>query len=81
MLKNRADYSIALGYEMKNYYCGRKLGIFDIQDGRCGPNYGPQCPDCRGLQTYDDKFTVEDQLFVVDQFSRDQNLCQEQACG
>jgi hypothetical protein len=32
-------------------YCGRYLGQAAIpgSDGQCGPNNGPQCPDCRGM--------------------------------
>ena len=35
-------------------YCGRRLGtgIIPGSDGQCGPNNGPQCPDCRtGVDT------------------------------
>lgn len=34
------------------YYCGRQMaaGVMpDGSDGMCGPNNGPQCPDCKGL--------------------------------
>jgi hypothetical protein len=32
-------------------YCGRRLGrdVIPGSDGRCGPNNGPQCADCKGL--------------------------------
>jgi hypothetical protein len=32
-------------------YCGRVLGrdVIPWSDGQCGPNNGPQCPDCKGL--------------------------------
>lgn len=35
----------------KVFYCGRQLGrdiVGQDSDGQCGPNNGPQCPDCRG---------------------------------
>jgi hypothetical protein len=34
------------------YYCGRRLGVSAIpgSDGRCGPNDGPQCMDCKLFQ-------------------------------
>ena len=51
--QNRAGVPMALGSgsTASNYYCGRRLGTSVIpgSDGQCGPNNGPQCPDCKGL--------------------------------
>ena len=50
---NRANVPVALGTKSgsKSYYCGRRLGLDLIpgSDGQCGPNNGPQCPDCNGF--------------------------------
>lgn len=55
---NRAGVAIARGTgEGKgNYYCGRILGrelVGADSDGQCGPNSGPQCPSCMGLDFKD----------------------------
>jgi DNA-binding beta-propeller fold protein YncE len=36
-------------------YCGRNLGraLIPGSDGRCGPNNGPQCSDCKGFVNTD----------------------------
>ena len=48
---NRAGVRMALGTGLgkNNLYCGRRLGVAAIpgSDGRCGPNNGPQCKDCK----------------------------------
>ena len=36
------------------YYCGQKLPkalseLMKSSDGWCGPNNGPQCPNCKGM--------------------------------
>eukprot|EP00042_Codosiga_hollandica_P036415 m.278341 g.278341 ORF g.278341 m.278341 type:complete len:363 (+) comp54885_c0_seq3:118-1206(+) len=53
-LVNRAGIAVALGSGSgaSLFYCARMLGKLLIpgSDGRCGPNNGPQCPDCRGLR-------------------------------
>ena len=43
--------ALGSGSTASNYYCGRRLGTSVIpgSDGQCGPNNGPQCPDCKGL--------------------------------
>ena len=50
MQKNNAGVSVSLGEGKysKTYYCSRVLGPHIIvgSDGQCGPNNGPQCPDC-----------------------------------
>lgn len=40
------------GEGARKFYCGRNLGASVIpgSDGRCGPNNGPQCPDCKNAQ-------------------------------
>lgn len=45
---NRADEPMILGRDGLTLYCGRYLGttVIPRSDGRCGPNNGPQCPDC-----------------------------------
>ena len=53
-LVNRAGVRISLGTTGLGedlYYCGRNLGMDMIpdSDGFCGPNNGPQCPDCIGF--------------------------------
>ena len=49
--KNRAGVLMALGTGSgaNTLYCGRMLGQAAIpgSDGRCGPNNGPQCGDCK----------------------------------
>jgi hypothetical protein len=39
------------GLTSRLLYCGRRLGcdLIPGSDGQCGPNNGPQCPDCRGM--------------------------------
>ena len=48
---NRAGVHMALGTGSgaNTLYCGRMLGEEYIpgSDGRCGPNNGPQCADCK----------------------------------
>ena len=50
---NKANVPVSLGTGSgkSNYYCGRFLGREAIpqSDGRCGPNNGPQCDDCKGF--------------------------------
>mmetsp|Transcript_9194 Transcript_9194/g.9265 ORF Transcript_9194/g.9265 Transcript_9194/m.9265 type:complete len:505 (+) Transcript_9194:80-1594(+) len=53
-LLNRAKAPLELGTDegyLDYYYCGRRLGSRAIpgSDGRCGPQNGPQCRDCRGF--------------------------------
>jgi ankyrin repeat protein len=51
IMLNRAGIEMKLGTGSGSsvYYCGRALGYDAIpgSDGRCGPNNGPQCDDCR----------------------------------
>jgi hypothetical protein len=51
--KNRAGIQVKAGSGSTSHllYCGRRLGRDAIpgSDGQCGPNNGPQCPDCRGM--------------------------------
>lgn len=53
-LENRAGVRVKLGTSsiagVKQYYCSRRLGVQVIpgSSGVCGPNAGPQCPDCQG---------------------------------
>ena len=46
---NRAGFPMKRSGETGLWYCGRLLGCAVIpgSDGRCGPNNGPQCPDCK----------------------------------
>jgi len=49
--KNRAGVPVLLGTRgigRGRFYCSRSLGTHVIpdSDGTCGPNDGPQCPDC-----------------------------------
>ena len=41
--------AISTGISSATQYCGRYLGVDAIpdSDGRCGPNSGPQCADCK----------------------------------
>jgi len=48
---NRAGAPVYLGSRgngRTRFYCNRRLGVNIIpgSDGACGPNDGPQCPDC-----------------------------------
>jgi len=53
-VRNKAGVVVRLGKGgcANIYYCGRRFGIGQIQgsDGYCGPNNGPQCPDCKGMK-------------------------------
>ena len=46
---NRAGAIMTPSRQNGELYCGRILGqhIIPFSDGQCGPNNGPQCPDCR----------------------------------
>jgi hypothetical protein len=46
---NSAGYPMKLGCDSCTFYCGRNLGEIVIpgSDGYCGPDNGPQCPDCK----------------------------------
>ena len=50
VIVNRAGAPMKHGQGIGAYtlYCGRRLGVAVIpgSDGVCGPNNGPQCPDC-----------------------------------
>ncbi len=52
-LVNRAGIPVTLGYGAGDslFYCGRNLGtsVIPDTDGRCGPNNGNQCPDCKAF--------------------------------
>lgn len=53
---NAAGAEVKLGTKsvgLGRYYCGRTLGedaIPGSSDGRCGPDTGPQCQDCKSYQ-------------------------------
>ena len=53
--KNAAGFAVAPGSGAcaEKMYCGRNVGraIMGSGDGRCGPNNGPQCPECTVLQS------------------------------
>mmetsp|Transcript_44796 Transcript_44796/g.136750 ORF Transcript_44796/g.136750 Transcript_44796/m.136750 type:complete len:2045 (-) Transcript_44796:355-6489(-) len=54
-LLNSASVPVALGRRgdhIHTIYCGRRLGRDAIpgSDGRCGPDDGPQCTECRDLE-------------------------------
>jgi hypothetical protein len=59
---NRAGVLVRAGSGSTNnlVYCGRRLGreIIPGSDGQCGPNNGPQCPDCRGMTVTTDSATT-----------------------
>ena len=48
---NRAHEPIHLAEASGCYYCGRHFGleIIPTNSGFCGPDDGPQCPDCDGI--------------------------------
>ncbi|CAE8585419.1 unnamed protein product, partial [Polarella glacialis] len=49
---NRVGDPVALGTSrgsMHLYYCGRDI---TGSDRTCGPNNGPQCPDCLGMRDF-----------------------------
>jgi len=50
------------------YYCGRHLGVDTIpgSDGSCGPNNGPQCPDCQQACAAATRSTQPPKLMVID---------------
>lgn len=52
---NRSNCSMTRGTD-NVYYCGRRLGtqVIPGSDGQCGPNNGPQCPDCSGFRLTSD---------------------------
>jgi hypothetical protein len=52
LMVNRAGVSVerGSGKRVDFIYCGRNLGKKILPPtGVCGPQKGPQCPDCRGL--------------------------------
>ena len=71
---NRAGVPMSLGYASceSNYYCGREVGedALPNSDGRCGPNNGPQCPDCQGCTVNsllsEDRSTIVHKMVVSD---------------
>jgi len=51
---NRAGIPVFLGSRREGrtrFYCNRSLGsdVIPDSDGTCGPNDGPQCPDCKAF--------------------------------
>jgi len=54
-MKNKAGdkMNVGKGTGALNYYCGKELpralrNLMPSNDGRCGPDNGPQCPNCNG---------------------------------
>jgi hypothetical protein len=48
-LFNRAGCLMKPGRDSQLLYCSRKIGIESVE--HCGPNSGPQCPDCKACIT------------------------------
>ena len=50
--KAGAEMKFGTGSGSKTLYCGRYLGkhLIPGSDGRCGPNNGPQCRDCKQVR-------------------------------
>jgi len=60
-LQNDEGFAVFRGrWERAHFYCGRKLGRARIpgSDGRCGPNFGPQCGSCQRFQGIQDAADV-----------------------
>ncbi len=49
---NRANVQMSRARGGNIYYCARELGheVIPGSDGQCGPDNGPQCPDCAGFR-------------------------------